>query len=351
VTDPPRLSRQRVEAYVQRFASTRISVLGDVMLDRYFWGDVDRISPEAPVPVVRVTSRSARLGGAANVAANLRALGVDVTITGVVGDDREAAEVRALLEELGIDDGGLVEVRGRETTEKVRIIARHQQVVRADFESDGSLDEEIRRRLLESVRTDAETCSALLVSDYGKGVLAEDLLKDAIAVWRGNGKPVLVDPHVGHFPWYRGATVITPNVKEALRGSLLPPGTKDVSTDAAFQIRGELELDALLITRGERGMSLYYGDAANLREVHIPTVAKEVYDVTGAGDTVIGVLAAGLGAGVDLEDAVVMANQAAGEVVKEVGTSIVTREMLLAAFEPSVERDERRAASTEDVSK
>lgn len=351
MTDPPRLSRQRVEAYVQRFASTRISVLGDVMLDRYFWGDVDRISPEAPVPVVRVTSRSARLGGAANVAANLRALGADVTITGVVGDDREAAEVRALLEELGIEHGGLVEVRGRETTEKVRIIARHQQVVRADFESDGSLDEEIRHRLLESVRRDAETCSALLVSDYGKGVLAEDLLKNAIAVWRGNGKPVLVDPHVGHFPWYRGATVITPNVKEALRGSLLPPGTKDVSTDAAFQIRRELELDALLITRGERGMSLYYGDAVNSREVHIPTVAKEVYDVTGAGDTVIGVLAAGLGAGVGLEDAVVLANQAAGEVVKEVGTSVVTREMLLAAFEPSVERAGRRAASTEDVSK
>ncbi len=333
MTDPPRLSRERVEEYTKRFASTRISVLGDVMLDRYFWGDVDRISPEAPVPIVRVSRRSARLGGAANVAANLRALGVDVKITGVVGDDREAGEVRRMVTDLGINGDGLIETPGRETTEKVRIIARNQQVVRADFEAEDGLDRETSKRVFETVRADANEYSALLVSDYGKGVISEDYLREAISVWRSRGKPVLVDPHVGHFQWYRGATVVTPNVKEVLRGTSLPPGTKDVSSDGAFRIRDELELDALLVTRGEHGMSLYYEDGDERREVHIPTVAKEVYDVTGAGDTVIGVLAAGLGAGVELVDAVVMANQAAGEAVKEVGTSVVTRETLVAAFE------------------
>jgi D-beta-D-heptose 7-phosphate kinase/D-beta-D-heptose 1-phosphate adenosyltransferase len=326
------LSKRRVEQYAQRFASTTICVLGDVMLDRYFWGDVNRISPEAPVPVVRVTDRSARLGGAANVAANLRALGVGVRIAGIVGDDREGGEVRSLLSGCGIETTGLTEIPGRETTEKVRIIARNQQVVRADFESTVDIDGSARDRLFEAVRSDARNASALLVSDYGKGVISREFLLELISAWRQSGKPVLIDPHVGHFPWYRGATIVTPNEKEALEGSSLPPGSADVDTGGAFAIRRELELDALLVTRGDRGMSLYYGDGEE-HEVHIPTVAKEVYDVTGAGDTVIGVLAAGLGAGVDLVDAVVLANQAAGEVVKEVGTSSITRESLLAAFE------------------
>jgi D-beta-D-heptose 7-phosphate kinase/D-beta-D-heptose 1-phosphate adenosyltransferase len=302
------------------------------MLDRYFWGDTDRISPEAPVPVVRVTKRSEQLGGAANVARNLRALGTEVRIAGVTGDDRESGEVRALLAEQGIDDGGLIEVPGRETTEKVRIIARSQQVVRADFESDEEIGADARSRIFDAVRNHVEDCDALLVSDYGKGVIGREYLGELISHWRKRRKPVLVDPHVGHFPWYRGATVITPNVKEALRGSTLPPGTRNVTSEGAFQIREELELDALLVTRGEHGMSLYHGDGGR-EEVHIPTVAKEVYDVTGAGDTVIAVLTAALAAGVGMVDAVVMANQAAGEVVKEVGTTAVTRETLIEAFE------------------
>jgi rfaE bifunctional protein kinase chain/domain len=332
VTGPPRLSKQRVDEYTQRFSSTTIFVLGDVMLDRYFWGDVDRISPEAPVPIVRVTGKNARLGGSANVAANLRALGVSVRIAGIVGDDREGGEVKSLLSDCGIEASGLIEVSGRETTEKVRIIARHQQVVRADFESVDEVRGAARDDLFGTVAAGADLADALLISDYGKGVIAENFLRDLISKWRDRGKPVLIDPHVGHFPWYKGATIITPNVKEALEGSSLPPGTRDVASADGFSIRRELALEALLVTRGDRGMSLYYGDGEE-REVHIPTVAKEVYDVTGAGDTVISVLAAGLGAGVDLVDTVVMANQAAGEVVKEVGTSSITRESLVAAFD------------------
>jgi D-beta-D-heptose 7-phosphate kinase/D-beta-D-heptose 1-phosphate adenosyltransferase len=330
VTVAPRLPRQRVQEYAQRLAAARVSVLGDVMLDRYFWGDVDRISPEAPVPVVHVTRSSEQLGGAANVARNLRALDVEVRVAGVTGDDRESGELRRLLVAHGIDDGGLIAVPGRKTTKKVRIIARNQQVVRADFETDEGIGEEAAKKLFDAVRSHADDCDALLVSDYGKGVVSRDYLLELIAAWRTRGKPVLIDPHVGHFPWYRGATVITPNVREALRGSSLPPGTRDVTTEGALRIREDLQLDALLVTRGEHGMSLYFGEA---QEVHIPTVAKEVYDVTGAGDTVIGVLAAGLAAGIDMVDAVVMANQAAGEVVKEVGTIAVTRDVLVAAFE------------------
>ena len=332
MTGPPCLSKQRVEEYAQRFSSTTIFVLGDVMLDRYFWGDVDRISPEAPVPIVRVTDKNARLGGSANVAANLRALGVNVRIAGIVGDDREGEEVKSLLAGCDIEASGLIEARGRETTEKVRIIARNQQVIRADFESIEEVQGEARDDLFNTVAAGADLADALLISDYGKGVIAETFLRDLITKWRERGKPVLVDPHVGHFPWYKGATIITPNVKEALEGSSLPPGTRDVGSADGFSIRRELSLEALLVTRGDRGMSLYYGDGEE-REVHIPTVAKEVYDVTGAGDTVISVLAAGLGAGVDLVDTVVMANQAAGEVVKEVGTSSITRESLMAAFD------------------
>jgi D-beta-D-heptose 7-phosphate kinase/D-beta-D-heptose 1-phosphate adenosyltransferase len=204
--------------------------------------------------------------------------------------------------------------------------------VRADFESDEGIGDDAKGKLFEAVRKHSERCDALLVSDYGKGVIARDYLRELISVWRDRRKPVLVDPHVGHFPWYRGASVITPNVREALRGSSLPPGTRDVTSEGAFQIREDLQLDALLVTRGEHGMSLYYGDGRR-REVHIPTVAKEVYDVTGAGDTVIGVLTAALAAGVDIVEAVVMANQAAGEVVKEVGTTAVSCEALVEAFD------------------
>jgi rfaE bifunctional protein kinase chain/domain len=303
--------------------------LGDVMLDRYFWGDVERISPEAPVPIVRVTRRSARLGGAANVAANLRALGVRVDIAGVVGDDREGEEVRALLAEDAVGDEGLITVRRWQTTEKVRIIARSQQVVRADFEAGRGLDGEVSGALVRAINAWPSESDALLVSDYGKGVLSEEVLREVIPVWRAAGKPVLVDPHVGHFPWYHGATLMTPNVKEAVLGGALPPGTKTIGSEAAFALRERLEIESLLITRGEEGMSLYFGDR---REVHIPTVAKEVYDVTGAGDTVIGVLAAAVASKVDLVDAVVLANQAAGEVVKEVGTSAVTTDALITSF-------------------
>jgi D-beta-D-heptose 7-phosphate kinase/D-beta-D-heptose 1-phosphate adenosyltransferase len=330
----PRLDAARAASFVRGFAKARVAVLGDVMLDRYFWGDVDRISPEAPVPVVRVTRRSARLGGAANVAANLRALGASVDLCGILGDDREAEEFVELAGGLGVATEGLLAVAGRETTEKVRIIARSQQVVRADFESDVAPDDAVTRRLCDALVRLADACDALVISDYGKGVVTRSMLAEVIGAWRQAGRVVLVDPHVPHFEWYRGASVITPNTREASQATGIAFHAEPPPTREALDLVERMGLDALLVTRGEHGMSLYQAGGV---EMHIPTVAREVYDVTGAGDTVIGVLAAALASGVGIEDGMVLANTAAGEVVKEVGTTTLSMEQFVAIFSGTAE--------------
>ncbi len=329
LSEIPRLSKRAVEKYVESFASARVAVLGDVMLDRYFWGEVDRISPEAPVPVVRVTRRSARLGGAANVAANLRALGAQVQLAGIIGDDREGAELRELAVGHGIGIDGLHVEPGRETTEKVRIIARSQQVVRADFECLDSIAAESSSGVFDAVQGWIDESDVLVVSDYGKGVIQEGALRELIVQWRRAEKPVLVDPHVSHFRWYRGATAVTPNTREATQATGIPFDHDEPVSEAVFGLLKEMQIDGLLVTRGEHGMSLFHGTD---HEVHIPTVAKEVYDVTGAGDTVISVLSLSLAVGAGLVEGVVMANAAAGMVVREVGTSSLRASDLLTAF-------------------
>ncbi|MEE9270104.1 MAG: PfkB family carbohydrate kinase [Candidatus Krumholzibacteria bacterium] len=319
------LTRAQVAAYIDRFESARICVLGDVMLDRYFWGEVERISPEAPVPIVKVSRKSARLGGAANVAANLRALGVGVSLCGSIGDDRAGHEVLDLLRSQGIGTEGIrVQKRG-ETTEKVRIIAQSQQVVRADFERPWDEMEDLHADLGRL----ADECDALIISDYGKGVIRKGHLPALIATWRQKGKAVLVDPFVGHFGWYAGASVVTPNTREAASFFDAAYSRDELFATLGFRMRDELRLDALLITRGEEGMSLFLnGD----EQIQIPTVAKEVYDVTGAGDTVISVLGAAMACRVPMVEAVIVANQAAGDVVKEVGTTTITTSSLLDGF-------------------
>ncbi len=306
------LPKDRVAAYLDRFTSARVAVLGDVMLDRYFWGRADRISPEAPVPVVRVTGRTSRLGGAANVAANLHSLGVEVTLAALIGDDAMGAELQSLISGHGIGKGPLLVENGRQTTEKVRIIAHSQQVVRADFETAFPLSAASRERFVTELVDGADRFDALVVSDYGKGVVQEEYLQKILTAWRKKEKPVLVDPHVGHFRWYRGATMITPNTKEASSFYGVDLNTDEIFASVGFRMREELDLHALLITRGEDGMSLYLPDR---KRIDIPTVATSVYDVTGAGDTVIALLAAALASDVPLTDAVVIANQAAGEVI------------------------------------
>jgi rfaE bifunctional protein kinase chain/domain len=327
------LTRDRVAAYLDRLTSARVAVLGDMMLDRYFWGRADRISPEAPVPVVRVTGRSSRVGGSANVAANLHTLGAKVTLLSLVGGDATGAELCGLIADLGLENRMILVEKGRQTTEKVRIIAHHQQVVRADFETTIRLTPESREAFLEELGAGVDRFDGLIVSDYGKGVVEEEYLQRIIAVWRSKSKPVLIDPHIGHFRWYRGATLITPNTREASSFYGVELDRDETFASAGFRMKEELALDAMLITRGEEGMSLYL---ENRKQIDIPTVATEVYDVTGAGDTVIGLLGVCLASGVPLIDAVVIANQAAGEVVKELGTATLTREHLLKSFAENV---------------
>jgi rfaE bifunctional protein kinase chain/domain len=323
------LAKPQARGYVDGFASARVLVLGDIMLDRYFWGDADRISPEAPVPVVKVKRRGARLGGAANVAANLRAIGAQVALAGTIGADPAGEEIRGLLESRGIDMARVTVSAACQTTEKVRIIAHSQQVVRADFEGEpvGGFAEVERAMFGAAGKSDG--FDALVISDYGKGVVGKSYVGDVIESWRGSGKWVLVDPHVGHFSWYRGASIATPNTKEAASYFAPVAAREELLSTLAFTMREELRLDALLITQGEDGMSLFYGKG---ERVHIPTHAEEVYDVTGAGDTVISVLAAAVASGVPLLEAVILSNRAAGEVVKEVGTTTITREKLLRSF-------------------
>ena len=316
-------------SYMQRLPSIHAWVLGDVMLDRYFWGTVDRISPEAPVPVVKVTNKNARLGGAANVAANLRALGVQVSLFGTVGHDRAGQEIQNLLAEQAINASGLVVEDDRDTTEKVRIIAQSQQVVRADFEVPTPISAKVKEFLTTTIKDRADSCDVLIVSDYGKGVVQEDYLKEIIRQWRQKEKWLLIDPQVGHFHWYKGAGIITPNAREAASRYGEPVDGDETISQLGKRLKKDLDLKALLITRGEAGMSLFYEGG---KEFHVATVAKEVYDVTGAGDTVISVLGALLGAGADLVDSVVIANQAAGEVVKEVGTTTIKTDMIVNSF-------------------
>ncbi|NRR30912.1 D-glycero-beta-D-manno-heptose-7-phosphate kinase [Oxalobacteraceae bacterium] len=296
----------------------RILVVGDVMLDRYWFGDVSRISPEAPVPIVRIEKREARLGGAANVARNAAALGTHAALLGVVGNDEAGAEVEQLLAGGGIHSY-LKRDEAISTIIKLRVIGRQQQMVRIDFEEAPS-DVVLRDKLVQFKALIADY-DVIILSDYAKGSLVN--VADMIATARAAGKVVMVDPKGDDFSRYAGATVLTPN-KSEMRRIVGSWNSEEQLTAKAQQMRSELRLDALLLTRSEEGMTLY-----TEKEVfHIPAAAREVFDVSGAGDTVIATMAAMLGAGVSWNEAVQTANRAGGIVVGKLGTATVTREEL-----------------------
>lgn len=303
----------------------KMAVIGDLMVDRFVWGRCDRISPEAPVPVVHVERESSKLGGAANVAANLHALGVQAALVGLVGDDTMAIEMRRLLHGLGLGDEGLITDPQRPTTVKTRIIAQNQQVVRTDTEDSRPAD------LMADVlaRIDAlGPFDGVVLSDYGKGVLTHEVLAAVIGRIRGDGGVVVVDPKQGDYSQYRGATSLTPNQKEAEAACAITIRDAESLTRAGAILRERTAADCVLITRGEHGMSLFEKDGT---EHHLPTEATHVYDVTGAGDTVIAVYTASLCTGADFRTAAALANHAAGVAVREVGTAAVTRTQLAAA--------------------
>ncbi len=301
----------------------KILVVGDVMVDEYIWGDVRRISPEAPVPVVHVRNETMQLGGAANVVNNLRSLEAEVELVGIVGSDDLARRVLTALDRLEIDHSGVMQLENRETIRKTRIIAHNQQVVRVDRETVVPVDLEIENKMLEHCLERLRYVDAVIISDYAKGTLTRHLVQSIIKTCRETGKICSVDPKVKNRDFYVGCSVITPNHHEASEMSGVPLDAmwQDSLENAGNQLLRQLAADAVLVTCGERGMAIFQPDEPMQ---HIDTVAQSVFDVTGAGDTVISAMTLGLTSGLSYTDSAILANFAAGIVVGKVGTATVT---------------------------
>src|SRR5215212_232005 len=329
----PQLTKTRASEILKTLQNRFVLVLGDVMLDEFVWGDVTRISPEAPVPVVDVRRESVHLGGAANVMENLVALGSRGSVVGVVGKDGPGERLQTKLRELGSEDGCLIVDDSRCSTTKTRIIAHSQLVVRADRESRVPVTSKIEDQIIACLKEALKQADAFVVSDYDKGVVTPRILREVLPIAYEHA-PVLIDPKLRNFNSYRPATLVTPNHFEALRMSDSEDHSDDGSHMAAKIIREKLGCDAVLITRGNRGMMLLEGNGG---PVYVETAAREVYDVTGAGDTVIATLAGALATGATLLEAASLANHAAGIVVGKVGTATATADELLDSF-PADER-------------
>jgi D-beta-D-heptose 7-phosphate kinase/D-beta-D-heptose 1-phosphate adenosyltransferase len=328
MTATPQPAPDRTRELLERFPRASILIVGDVMLDHFIVGRVNRISPEAPVPVVEHDGDDYRAGGAANVAHNVRALGGGAELVGVVGADDAAERLRQELGAGGIGIGGLVTDRSRPTTTKLRIVTnRNQQVARVDYESDEEVAGAVQDAVRKNVERFAGTAGVILVSDYLKGAITRAVVDDIISIGRARRIPVLVDPKIPHIDYYRGATLVTPNHHETEVATHMRVRTDEDAARAAAVFRERAACAHVLITRGERGMSLLEGPGAT----HFPSVAREVADVTGAGDTVIATLALAVAAGATLAEAASLANHAAGVVVAKFGAATVSPQELIDA--------------------
>ena len=337
----PSIGAGRARDLIGRFSGLPVLVVGDVMLDRFIVGRVTRISPEAPVPIVRFESEHVRLGGAANVAHNIAALGGRASLVGIVGQDAAGVQLRAQLAAAGVDAAGLVEDRDRPTTEKVRVVTeRNQQVARIDYERDGDAGGDVERAVVAQVARLGRDVKALLISDYLKGTITRGVVEAMLSVSRiaspsderssasAERVPLIVDPKVPHLACYAGATLVTPNHHEAEIATHRRVRTDDEARQAARDFRERAQCEAVLITRGEHGMWL----SGARSEGSIPAVAREVSDVTGAGDTVVATLSLALAAGATMAEAAALANQAAGIVVGKFGPATLTASELAASF-------------------
>ena len=325
------VSPDRCSEILSKFSSASVMVLGDAMLDEYWWGEVSRISPEAPVPIVEVRSTSLKLGGAANVAGNLKSLGIKPFLATLCGTDANGDRLRALLGEGGQTAEGIVSSNSRPTTLKTRIVAQHQQIVRADHEAVHDLTDDEFTSLWHPVQEQVRKVQAIILSDYGKGVLSFRLVRAVIEESRKHGVFVAVDPKKRYFEEYSGANLITPNFKEALAAMGFPPTVYSIELvqRMGWELIDKHSLPLLLITLGEKGMALFNADGRSF--FHLETAAKKVYDVTGAGDTVISCFTAAMACGALPIEAAWLANHAAGLTVAELGTATVDADSLLAA--------------------
>ena len=315
------MERKDIESLFRRVAEVKALVIGDLMLDEYLWGRAERISPEAPVQVVDVVREDLRLGGAGNVVNNLVALGCRVTVCSVIGGDDNGTVLQHVFTGKGVDVSGVFEDPRRMTSKKTRVLASHQQIVRIDREIKEPVSGEYEARITEFLRTRGKEFDVILVSDYQKGVLTDNVLATIAAIGHDLGIPVVVDPKGRDFTKYRGVSILTPNRKEAETATGVAINDDEGLRLAAATLLGQADLAALLVTRSEQGMSLFLADGTH---VHIPTVAREVFDVTGAGDTVLAVLGAVVACGVGFAEAARLANVAAGIAVGKVGTSTVS---------------------------
>ncbi len=321
------ISRERLELLLARSRDQRVVIIGDAMLDVYLRGDVERISPEAPVPVVRVRERRTALGGAANVANNVAALGAQCDLVAVIGDDMPGGTLASLLQSSGMGTGSLVTV-DRPTTTKTRVMARSQQLVRVDEEDETDLSESDAERLLAAIESAMSTATALVFEDYNKGVLVPRIIEAAMKAAEGRNLPVVVDPKFRNFFAYRGSTIFKPNRRE-LESAL--GATVDLEHPEALpEVFRRLGVEHLLLTLSEQGMALVAADGVVHR---VPTMAREVYDVVGAGDTVTAVLATMLASGATAIEAAVVANYAAGVEVGKLGAATVSPEEILDAYD------------------
>ncbi len=314
---------------VQAFQGRRALILGDSMLDRYWWGRVYRISPEAPVPVVRKQRSTIAPGGAANVAANIAALRGEPLLLGLIGADSTGQEFRTALLERGLNVDHLIVDNDRATTVKTRIIAHNQHVVRVDEENTQPISSSLLRQVVDRLRSLLPSCDVVILSDYAKGFLIPELLREVIRDASQQNRRIVVDPKGGDYSRYDGAYVLTPNRMEALIAAGFPPTQKD-SSPAAARLLETLRVEAVLVTEGDEGMTLY-DRSRNAR--HVPALARTVYDVTGAGDTVIATLSLALAAGASLWAAAQLANVAAGLAVEQIGTTAVSSHSLRQALE------------------
>lgn len=321
---------QNIKELIEKFSKVKILVVGDVMLDRYWWGSVDRISPEAPVPVVKLNKTSITVGGAANVAANIVGLGANALLVGLVGNDQESEILSEILENKRISSRHLIKLENYQTTVKTRIIAHSQQVVRLDQETTNLISEKQSIEIFENLQNLINEAHIIIISDYAKGFLTENLLSRLITYSNGLNKKILIDPKGKDYAKYKGATLLTPNKKEATDACSLDEVENSIIEKAGKILLSNYATEAVLITQGDKGMTLFN---KNEDSFHFSALARDVYDVTGAGDTVIATLAVAIGSGTDFVEAAKLANIAAGQVVEQIGTTAITIKMLESALD------------------
>ncbi|MFH1282951.1 MAG: D-glycero-beta-D-manno-heptose-7-phosphate kinase [bacterium] len=318
---------KKLNSIINSFSNKKVLVLGDIMVDRFIWGKVSRISPEAPVPVVKVEKETLHLGGAGNVVNNLVALGSSCSIVGVIGKDLYGRFLKENLKSRGVKPQTLYEDSGSTTIQKTRIIAGSQQLVRVDWEKTRGSSKKLINNIIDKFKSEIHSVDAVIISDYGKGVINKDVLSVILPLCRKKQIPIMVDPKIEHFQMYKHVTCITPNLKEALEGMFFRSvsNKKDLEQLGRLIVK-KLKAKSVLITRGEHGMSLF--DSGN-RVSHLPTVAKEVFDVTGAGDTVISVFTLAFVSGATLTESAYLSNIAGGIVVGKIGTATATQKELI----------------------